>query len=154
MQISPSPLVCASWLSFNTSLFFFFPFFFFPLFPSPISRERRRGEREHLKKKSAEKDTGVTLQKSNPNKPSQGIRSTAALGRGARPLGACFARKRKQKGIWCWGCVQGEGAGACLVAKPLWSPWLSVPFASSRFLKVMQSESSSQSCLGATGGCS
>ena len=71
MQISPAPLVRASWLAFNISLFFSL---FFYIFPPPPSLGRGGGERrEHLNKKSAEKAWELLHKTSNPNKPSWGM---------------------------------------------------------------------------------
>lgn len=68
MQISPSPLVRASWLAFSISLFFFF--FFFP----PPSLERGGGEREeHLKKKSAEKTWELLNKNPTQTSPAGGL---------------------------------------------------------------------------------
>jgi len=154
VQISPSPLVCASWLSFNTSLFFFSLFFFFLFFPPP-SLERGGGEKGNILKRNLQKKTQELLRK-NPTQTSlaRGLEAQRPWEGERVPSELALLVKGNKKGSGAGAVCREKGLGACLVAKPLWSPWLSVPFASSRFLKVMQSESSSQSCLGATGGCS
>lgn len=74
MQISPSPLVRASWLAFNISLFFSLSFFFSSSL-SPSSRERGRGEREHLKKKSAEKTWELLNKNLTQTSPAGGLQA-------------------------------------------------------------------------------
>lgn len=60
MQISPSPLVRASWLAFNISLFFSLPFF---SLLSPPALERGGGEKGNILKRNLQKRHGSYLTK-------------------------------------------------------------------------------------------